>query len=255
MFMRGLAAVASLVAFSAAAAAEPDGWWHPGWRYRVPVTGLAPEGTAPGRVIEIAPDFPKLFQNANLPGEFDPQSVRVVARHAGGRALPFATRTQRRPETGKPQRYLAWYAPPAVGQVESYDLYFDSKETRARRRPGPPAGELPPENLLRNPGFEEEAGGVPVGWNTGPLASLGRFRHTTGRRSLKVVVDAHTPENAPRDVAITQQVDVRRFAGQEVLFACDLLAERAAYGAPVSIELQQFDAAGARLPEFAVDPR
>ena len=53
----------------------------------------------------------------------------------------------------------------------------------------------------------------------------------------------------------SQQIDVRRFAGQEMVFQGDLLAERAAYGAPVGIELEQSRADGSTILEFAVDPR
>ncbi|MEA3401460.1 MAG: LamG domain-containing protein [Armatimonadota bacterium] len=62
-------------------------------------------------------------------------------------------------------------------------------------------------------------------------------------------------ETSDHTVSIFQEVDVRDFAGQEMLFECDLLAERAAYGLPVCIELEQFRSDGTRIPECAVQPR
>ncbi len=46
-----------------------------------------------------------------------------------------------------------------------------------------------------------------------------------------------------------------RYAGQEMVFECDLMAERAAYGAPVAITIEQYRDDGSRIPEDAVEPR
>ena len=123
--------------------------------------------------------------------------------------------------------------------------------------PGTNRGLLPPANLLVNDGFEDQVDGLPKDWTVKPgqLVRLGRFSHTTGERSLRVVVDEATPADIPREVTISQKIDVSPFAGQEVVFECDLLAERAAYGAPVSIELEQYREDESRIAEYAVEPR
>jgi hypothetical protein len=152
--------------------------------------------------------------------------------------------------------YLAWYAPARLGQCGVYDIYFNTEDrpVAAAKYAG---DRLPPENLLTNPGFEEATDGSPAAWQVQPaaLARLGRFAYTSGGQSLSVVVDETTPADAHREVTISQQVDVRRFAGQEMVFQCDLLAERAAYGAPVTIALEQSRADGSAILECAVEPR
>ena len=72
---------------------------------------------------------------------------------------------------------------------------------------------------------------------------------------VQIQVDENTPGDAAREVAVSQTIDVRRFAGQEMVFECDLMAERAKYGAPVTIELEQYRDDGSRIREYAVQPR
>jgi len=136
------------------------------------------------------------------------------------------------------------------------DVYFDTKDrgieaARYAKRL------LPVENLVTNANFADAAEGAPASWGVRPaaLVGLGRFAHTTGAQSLKIVVDESTPRRAGRDVTIAQRIDVRGYAGQEMVFECDLFAERALYGAPVCVELQQFRTDGSRIPECAVEPR
>ncbi len=136
----------------------------------------------------------------------------------------MACRSEFDARKGHQQSYLSWMARPSVGQQGTYDIYFGTRDQQL-----PPAtygtDQLPPENLLTNGGFEEDTGKSPAAWTLAPreLISLNRFAHTTGTRSLAVVVDQQTPAAAGREVTIAQQVDVRQFAGQEVVFQCDLL--------------------------------
>ncbi len=243
----------------AMAATHPPGWWHPRWRLRTTVTRPTPYRDEAPRPVEAAVDFPLLLKRAAVRGQFDPASLRVIERTAEGqrgREVPFAYRTEFDAREGREKAYLAWIAQPRLGRGGAYDIYFDTKD-RGIEAHDYDAHRLPPENLLTNPGFEDQADGLPVGWTVTPkqLVSLGRFAHTTGARSLKIRVDQHTPQDVGREVVISQKIDVRRFAGQEMLFECDLLAERAAYGAPVSVELQQLRADGSRILEYAIQPR
>jgi len=239
-------------------AAERADWWNPKWRLRTTVCQAAPCRSDAPRPVEVAIDFPLLLKEAGVSGEFDPASLRVVERSGEGavREVPFARRTEPDVENGGQQTYLTWIAHSQIGRVGEFDVYFDTKD-RGIKAPRYDSDSLPPENLLANPGFEEQAEGLPAGWKAEPkaLLSLDKFARTTGRRSLKVVVDKKTPESAGREFVLSQQVDVGKYAGGEVLFECDLLAERAAYGVPVSIELQQFRADGSRIPECAIQPR
>jgi len=252
------AILCALTACSAATAADEGGWWNPGWHYRTTVARATPWRDDAPRPVEVTIDFPLLAERGGVAGRFDPGSLRVVERAGDGSGgeVPFACRAEFDARAGRRQTYLTWIARPKIGAVGAYDIYFDTRDQRLEAREYE-ASLLPPENLLANPGFEDEVDGLPDGWTVTPKerVRLGRFAHTTGRRSLVVVVDEKTPENAGREVTISQRVDVRTFAGQEVVFECDLLAERAAYGAPVSIELEQFRADGSRILEYAVQPR
>lgn len=238
----------------AAAAAEPA-WWNPDWQFRTTITRPAPYRDTAERPIEVALDFQRLLQRAGVSGEFDPASVRVIQRGTNTE-LPAAWRTELNAPRNRRERYLAWHASPQAGQCGAYDIYFGAKD-RALPAAKYLEDRLPPENLLANPGFEDAADDLPAGWQAQPaaLVRLGRFAKTSGRQSLAIVVDETTPADAGREVTISQQIDVRRFAGQEMVFQVDLLAERAAYGAPVGIELEQSRADGSTILEFAVDPR
>ena len=96
-----------------------------------------------------------------------------------------------------------------------------------------------------------------IGWAVTPPDSveLGQYSHSTGRRSLKIAVNGDAPGQVVDRVEISQRIDVRKFAGQEMVFECDLLAEQACYGAPITIQLQQYRQDGSRILEYAVDPR
>jgi len=243
---------------SSLGAQDENAWGNPKWRLRTTVTRATPWRDQAPRPVEVAIDFPLLLERAGISGEFDPGSVRILGRdgEAGREPIPAACRTEFDAEGGGERAYLTWMAQPKVGQVGAYDIYFDTKDRGIEPYDFAP-DLLPPENLLVNPGFDEESAGVPVGWQVTPpaLVTSGKFAHTTGARSLKVVVDEKTPPDAERNVVISQTIDVGKFAGQEMVFACDLFAERAPYGAPVCIELEQFRADGSRILEYAVESR
>ena len=234
---------------SAETPADAINWWNPGWRMRTTVTGNAPyRGDAP-RIVEVAVDFPLLLERAGVPGEFDPASIRVVERNV---EVPFAYRTEFDARNRREQAYLTWFAHPEVGKIGMADIYFDTKD-RGIEAPDYDASSLPLENLLKNPCFEDEADG----WSVTPpeVVSLEKFAHSTGKQSLKIVVDDNTPEDVEHTITLSQRIDVREFAGQEIVFECDLMAEHAAYGAPVIIELEQFREDDSRIPECAIQPR
>lgn len=232
-------------------------WWNDGWRYRTVVTRPTPWRDEGARPVEAVVDFARLLEKAGITGEFDPDSLRVIAPTAegAGTEVPFACRTESDYTTGRDRTYLAWMAQPGEGSG-IFHIYFDTKD-RGIAPPSYPTDALPPENLLANPNFDETADGFPTHWSISPpeLMQFGRFAHTTGNQSLKIIIDENTPATLPRQVTIEQRVDVRQFAGKEMVFECDLLAERATYGAPVTIELQQFREDGSRIFEYAVDPR
>jgi len=237
---------------------EPAPWWNTGWRFRTTVTNNTPSRDDAITPTEVVVDFPMLLKRAEIAGEFDPGSLRII-EHSGkepAREVPCACRSEFNAIKGRDEVYLAWFAHPQANQVSVYDIYFDTKD-RGIKAADYDADLLPPTNLLSNPGFEDSTNDMPIGWQITPvkLVRLDRFEHTTGQRSLKIVVDENAAQNAPREVSISQIIDVREYAGQEMVFQCDLLAERAKYGAPVSIELQQFRADGSRILEYAVQPR
>lgn len=231
-------------------------WWNSRWRFRTSVVRPAPYPDGAARPVEVALDFPLLLQRAGVAGEFDPGSVRVVQPGAGAATaqIPCIQRTEPDPRTGRPLSYLAWITEPGPDRLGRFDVYFETTD-RGISAPAYDADRLPPENLLSNPGFEEGL----TGWAIEPagVAAVGACEHTTDRQSLQVGLrEWHQEDGADgRTVTISQDVDARDFAGQEMVFECDLLAERAAYGLPVCIELQQFRADGSRIPECAVEPR
>jgi len=240
-----------------AMAEETAPWWNGGWRFRTTIGRATPYRDAEPRPVEAVIDFPLLLEQADVKGKFAPSSVRVVARDRdGGREVPYVLRREWDAREGREQSYLAWMAQAKIGAVGRYDIYFDTVNKRIKA-PKYDANVLPPANLLTNGTFEAAESGKPAGWAVSPdaLVRLSKFAHTTGKLSLKIVVDEKTPAGASRDVTISQKLDVSRFAGQEMVFECDLMAERAAYGVPMTIQIQQFRADGTRIPEYAVEPR
>ncbi|MGC9317911.1 MAG: LamG-like jellyroll fold domain-containing protein [Armatimonadota bacterium] len=229
-------------------------WWSGGWRYRTTVTRPTPWRCDGQHPVEAAIDFETLLSRADISESLDPTSIRVVDPTTGSQ-VPSALRTEWDPRERCERRYLAWYAEARDGRVGSYHVYFETAD--AGVRPADYRGGVPPENLLANPGFEDTEGAVPAGWEISvpQLASLARFEHTTGERSLRLHVDADTPEELSREVAISQTVDVSEFAGGEAVFECDLLAERGKYGTPATVQLIQLREDGSRIPEFVVQPR
>ncbi|MHC4400337.1 MAG: LamG domain-containing protein [Planctomycetota bacterium] len=243
---------------SIASAGEPGRWAHADLRFRTTVRRPTPYRSDAPRPVEVAVDLGKLAEGAGVDGRFQPGSARIVGRSSDGRLgdVPFAWRTEFDARAERPRAYLAWIVRPEQCPLGEYDVYFGTRSPEPSAPKHAPE-RLPPENLLANPGFEEMADGLPTGWSVSSraLVQLGRFGHTTGERSLAVVVDDGTPDDAGREVTVSQSIDVSAYSGQEMLFECDLLAERAAYGAPVSIELEQSQADGSRIPEYAVQPR
>ncbi|MGD8240030.1 MAG: LamG domain-containing protein, partial [Armatimonadota bacterium] len=248
----------ALVACSMAMAADGSAWWDPRWRFRTTVVRPTPYRDALPRPVEVAVDFPLLLRRAGVGGTFDAASLRVIDPDGGdaGKPVPFAYRTEFDARAKCEQSYLVWTAEPTVGVVGRYDIYFGMEGDDLGEGAYAP-GQLPPVNLVTNGSFEEGADRSPAGWavEPGELVSVGTFAHTTGKRSLRIEVDEDTPDDVGRDVTISQTIDVGEFAGQEMVFECDLLAERAAYGAPVSIELEQLRADGSRIREYAIQPR
>jgi len=247
-------------ALSSSAMASDAGkaWWNTAWRYRTTAVRSTPWRDDVPRPVEVAFDFQRLLAEAGIEGEFDPASVRVISPRPDGPGaeVPFAHRSEYDPEAGRDRSYLAWIAHPRNNESGVYHVYFDTRD-RGIAPPNYDAASVPPENLVANPGFEEKADELPVGWTTtSPDAvQLARFAHTTGRRSLKIVADENTPKDPHGVISVSQKIDVRDYAGREMVVECDLHAERAPYGASVFIELQQFRADGSRILEYAVEPR
>ena len=242
-----------------AAAADLSPWWNAEWRYRTTVSRPTPITDATARPVEARVDFARLLDEAGIPGVFDPRTVRVVCRGAPGRPgreTPCAVGSARDPETGRECPVVSWLLSPGLGDHGTHDLYFDTTDRRIPA-PGYRSEQLPPGNLLANPGFEEDDDGKPRGWQARPqtVVQLGRCEHTSGSRSLLVSVDEDSPDEARDIVTVAQKLDVRHFAGTDMVFECDLFAEKATYGAPVTVELEQRRADGSSICEFAVDPR
>jgi len=255
MNTNALLVLCALLLCAQLAGAQAREWWNPGWSYRTTVTRPAPLRDGAPRPVEAAIDFPLLLARAGVAGEFDPASVRVVDPVTGTQ-VPCALRAEWDPRVRRDVGYLTWQARPRAGEIGRFHVYFDTTD-RAVAPTDYRADELPPEELLATPGFEAEEGGLPAGWSISvpELATLAGGPHTVGERSLRLHVDAQTDEELPREVAISQQVDVREFAGQEARFACSLFPERGTFGTPVTVELVQLRADGSRIPEFVVQPR
>gem|GEM_PF-813385 len=233
-------------------------WWDSKWRMRTSVARPTPYRGSTPYIAEVAINFPLLLERAGITGEFDPASLRVIERgfEGIGCEVPFAYRIEFDARKHCEQTYLTWFARPEESQTGIVDIYFDTRD-RAIEAAEYDVNSLPPENLIQNPYFEGEVDGLPADWSVTPLelVSLGKFAHSTGGQSLKIVVDENTPKDAGREVTLSQRIDVSEFAGQEMVFECDLLAERATYGAPVSIGLDQFREDGSQIPECAVQHR
>jgi len=155
--------VLSLVMCLAVTTAEGADWWDPGWRLRTTVGRATPSRDDSPRPVEVAVDFPLLVDRAGIDGQFDPGSLRVVERggDSAGREVPFAYRTEFNAREGHEQTYLAWIARARRGEVGKFDVYFDTTDggIEDRRYDGEL---LPPENLLVNPGFEDQVDGPPA---------------------------------------------------------------------------------------------
>ncbi len=234
---------------SAETPADAANWWNSRWRMRTTVTRPVPYRSDAPRIVEVAVDFPLLLVRAGVSGEFDPASIRVVERNV---EVPFAYRTEFDARKRRRQAYVTWFAHPEVGKIGTADIYFDTRESGIGASDYD-VSSLPPENLLKNACFEDET----AGWSVTPseVVSPGKFAHSTGKQSLKIVVDDNTPEDVERTITLSQRIDVREFAGQEIVFECDLMAEHAAYGVPVIIEVEQFREDDSRIPEYAIQPR
>ncbi len=246
-----LLACTTLLVATGADATSP--WRNSGWRYRTSISRAEPWREAGPRVIECAPDLQALLDRAGVDGRVDPASVRIVDP-VTGRQLRSALRTEYDPRSRSEQQYLTCVAEARAGEPAALNLYFDTTD----RRLSPPGDSaLPPEELVTNGGFEELEGDLPAAWTVSEpsIASVGRSPQTVGERSLRLHVDADTPEDVERTVAVSQRLSVARYAGQEVRFACSLFPERGLYGTPMTVELAQFRADGSRIAQYAVQPR
>ena len=252
--MCGRLMIAVLCAAAQAATGGETPWHHSALRYRLRVRRAAPwRGDAP-RPIELAVDFPRLLARAGLGAKAHATDLHVVEADTA-RAVPCAVRGQRGAAAEADRPYLAWMARPRQTPTTNFDVYFNVAENPpAATRPASRA--LPPENLLANGNFARHRDGQPEAWtvNAPALVRAGTSRPGIGA-ALTITVDAATPPDATREVHVSQSFDVAPWAGCEMTFACDLLAERAAYGAPVSIRIEQVRKDGSRIAGYAVDPR
>jgi hypothetical protein len=239
-----------LMACFVASAVGAGDWANRDWQYRTRVTRTAPFRSKVPRPVEVVVDFPLLLQKADIAGELDPGSIRIFKPDAS--EVPCTLRSEVNVRTGRKVQYVTWIAQPTGNTQGSADIYFNTRDRKTT-----PANyalaDLPAGNLLKNPDFEQ---GV-ENWQISPSQVAHGRKHGKkhGNQSLKIVVDKSTPAELSRIISVAQRVDVRRYAGQAMLFACDLLAERARYGAPVMIEIRQYRADGSRIPECAIQPR
>jgi hypothetical protein len=217
-------------------AADSAAWWNKQWRLRTTVARSVPTRGGDRTPVETAIDFAPLIRASGVGGEFDPASLRVIESRSG-RELPFAWRTEFDARQGRARPYLTWFAEPR----NRYEIYFDTKGRGLSAKAYSP-DLLPPENLLPK--------GFAAGWHADPAAFV-----RLGEQSVEIALDENSPANLSREVTISRKIDIREFAGTEMLFACDLLAEHAVYGAPAAIDLLQYRADGSLLLERAVDPR
>ena len=233
-------------------------WWNSRWRYRTVVARPAPFRDSMARPVEACVDASRLLESAGLAGTFDPGSVRVVAARGEadpGRDVPYVWRTEHDPESHAERPYLCWLAQPQPGQTGEYHVYFDTVD-RQIGHVQYALEVLPPENLLTNPGFDEVEDGLPSAWHiSGPgHVKLGRFRATTGPQALNIAVRSLAPQDEGL-VTVKQSVDVTPYAGLALVFECDLMADQAVYGLPMSVELRQYRKDGSRILEYAIEPR
>jgi len=152
-----------------AAAVGQQGWQFPGRRLRSMVTRATPWRDDTAQPVEVVIDFPLLLEQSGVAGQFDSNSLRIGERSddRSRREVPFGYRPEYEVRSGCHQNYLSWNARPTTAGIGAYEIYFDTKE----RRGEPPAYEaslLPPENLLANPGFEDQADGLPGDWAVTP---------------------------------------------------------------------------------------
>ena len=174
------------------ATADDAEWRFAGWRFRTIVERPTPYRDGRARPVEAAIDFDALLKQAGIAGQFDPASIRVVDHH--GQERPSAYRAEIDAATGNQRWYVTWIDLAQPGELGTAHVYFDTQEQAI-----PPARYdtelLPPENALANGSFENES----HGWRAEPQSLLryGRFAHTTAARSLKIVVDEQTPDDAP----------------------------------------------------------
>ncbi|NLF19278.1 MAG: LamG domain-containing protein [Lentisphaerae bacterium] len=236
-------------------AAETRPWWDSAWRCRTTVTRPQPSPDDVPCPVEVTVDFQALLQGLGQSGAVDPSSLRVIDPRTAA-PVPHVVRPPRPGPDHAPGLRLAWMDRPAAGVASSYDLYFDTLD-RGHAAPSYAAADLPPENLLVDPDFERLGEDPAGGWAVSApgLVQPGRWARTTGQQSLCIRVDADAAGEAPRELVLTQAVDVARYAGREVLFEADFLAERAAYGVPALVEIRQFRADGTAIAESAIDPR
>ena len=163
MCSRSTTAILCVLLFGSVASADGESdWWNPDWHYRTTVVRTTPWRDNTPRPVEAVIDFPLLLKQSGVAGQFDPDSLRVVERtdDGPGREVPFAYRTEFDARAGRQQSYLTWIAQPETrgrsGPMTSISMWKD----------GCGAGDydtslLPPENLLANPGFENQADGLP----------------------------------------------------------------------------------------------
>ncbi|MFW6437514.1 MAG: hypothetical protein ACOCZ7_00755, partial [Armatimonadota bacterium] len=230
-----------------------DGWWNAGWTFRTTITRAMPWRSEGPRVLETDADLQALLDSAGVDGHIAPESIRVIDAETGEQ-LRSVLRSEYEPRSRSEHDYLAWVADSRVGEVGRYHIYFDTAD---HDLPRPTYRDLPPEELVANGGFEEADGDLPAAWEvTEPsIASLGSFEHTAGDRSLRLHIDADTPEEVERTVAVSQRIDVADYAGQEIRFACSLFPEQGVFGTPVTVELVQYRADGSRILKYASQPR
>ena len=166
-----LLALGVVVACSTTGADKPADWWNTAWRYRTTVRRSTPFRDNTERPVEAAVDVPLLLKKAGIEGQFDPASVRVIARSANGEAreMPYARRTEYDARHRCNQSYLTWFAKPRTGCLPIVDIYFDTVDRGVQPAQYADA-DLPPQNVIGNPSFEDVTGGLPDGWVLTPHA-------------------------------------------------------------------------------------
>lgn len=142
-------------------------WWNNDWHFRVPVQSPVISSEIKDFPVKVKVNFSRLLGLIGKKGVFDEKSIRIIDPQGNEDAIIFDwVPAPSYDAIDNASGTLVWYFPDMdkCGRQKLYYIYFDIVENGPKNAL-PVQSDLPSNNFIKNPGFEQWNNNVPLCWS------------------------------------------------------------------------------------------